>query len=162
MNPAGNAVAVWANSATGAIRAALRPAGSAWQPPVRVSAPGSLEPRVALDAAGAAVTVWNRPAPQRVLVENADLTPSGPVLTDVHVPANATVGVEASFSVSPRAWSAPLVGTPLWRFGDGTSTHGARVTHAYDAAGKFSVSVAQADAAGGTSTASRKVSVAAH
>jgi hypothetical protein len=40
--------------------------------------------------------------------------------------------------------------------------HGARVTHTYDTAGNLSVSVAQADAAGGTSTASRKVSVAAH
>jgi PKD domain len=159
MNPAGNAVAVWPNGSTGAIRAALRPAGSAWQPPVRVSSPGSSEPRVALDGASAAVAVWNRTGPQRVLVESADLAPTGPVLTNVEVPAKATVGVKASFSVMPRAWSAPTVGAPLWRFGDGTAAHGAQVTHTFDATGTSTVSVSQADAAGDTSTASRRVSV---
>jgi PKD domain len=161
MNPAGNAVTVWPNRVTGAIRAALRPAGSAWQPPVRVSDPGSFEPRVALDGASAAVVVWNRMGPQRVLVESADLAPTGPVLTNVEVPAKATVGVRASFSVAPRAWSAPTVGTPLWRFGDGRSAHGAHVMHTFNATGMFTVSVAQADAAGNTSTTSRRVSVGA-
>jgi PKD domain-containing protein len=162
MNPVGNAVAVWANAATGAIRAALRPAGSAWQLPVRVSSPGSSEPRVALDAASAAVAVWNRTGPQRVLVESANLAPTGPVLTEVQVPTNTTVGANTSFSVAPRAWGAQAVGTPLWRFGDGTSAHGGRVTHAFTTSGKFTVSVTQADSAGGTSTATRKVSVAPH
>jgi hypothetical protein len=37
MNGFGNAVAVWPNSVTGAIRGAIRPAGGAWQPPVAVS-----------------------------------------------------------------------------------------------------------------------------
>jgi hypothetical protein len=159
MNPAGNAVAVWPNSATGAIRAALRPAGSAWQPPVRVSSPGSFEPRVAVDGASAAVAVWNRMGPQRVLVESADLAPTGPVLTSIEVAAKATVGVKASFSVAPRAWRAPTVGAPLWRFGDGASARGAQVAHTFNATGTFTVSVSQADAAGNTSTASRKVSV---
>lgn len=159
MNPAGNAVTVWPNSASGAIRAALRPAGSVWQPPVRISGPGSFEPRVALDGASAALAVWNRMGPQRVLVESADLSPTGPVLTSVEIPAKATVGVKSSFSVAPRAWSAATVGTPLWRFGDGTSAHGARVTHIFNSSGTFTVTVAQADAAGNTSTASRRVVV---
>jgi PKD domain len=159
MNPAGNAVALWPNSGTGAIRAALRPAGSAWQAPVRVSGPGSFEPRVALDGASAAVAVWNRTGPQRVFVESADLVPAGPVLTNVDIPARTTVGMKASFSATPRAWSAPTVGTPIWRFGDGTSAHGARVMHTFNATGVFTVSVAQGDAAGNTSTTSRRVSV---
>jgi PKD domain-containing protein len=161
MNPAGNAVAVWANRATGAIRAALRPAGSAWQPPARVSGAGSFEPRIALDAASAAVAVWNRTAAQRVLVESADLAPTGPVLTNLQVPAKTTVGVKASFSVSPRAWNAPLAGPPLWRFGDGTSTTGAQVGHTFGGSGTFTVSVTQRDAAGDVSTSSGKVSVGA-
>jgi hypothetical protein len=159
MNPAGNAVAVWPNSATGAIRAALRPAGSAWQPPARVSGPGSFEPRVALDGASAAVAVWNRTGPQRVFVESADLVPAGPVLTNVDIPARTMVGMKASFSATPRAWSAQTVGTPIWRFGDGTSAHGAHVMHTFNATGLFTVSVAQADADGDTSTTSRRVSV---
>ena len=116
---------------------------------------------VALDGASAAVAVWNRTGPQRVLVETADLAPTGPVLTDVRIPAKATVGVKASFSATPRAWSAPTAGTPIWRFGDGTSVHGAHVLHTFNATGIFTVSVAQADAAGNISTTSRRVSVGA-
>ena len=159
MNAAGNAVTAWANSATGAIRAALRPAGSAWQPPVRVSAPSSFEPRVALDAASRALAVWNRTSPQGILVESADLAPSGPVLTDLRIPAAAGVGATASFSVTPRAWAAPLSGAAVWRFGDGKSATGARVTHVYGSAGTFTVSLSQRDASGATSTATGKVSV---
>jgi PKD repeat protein len=79
------------------------------------------------------------------------------VLTDVQVPAKAGVGVQASFSVLPRAWSAPTVGTPLWRFGDGKTATGAHVVHTFNATGIFTISVSQGDAAGNTSTASRRV-----
>jgi PKD domain len=159
MNPAGNAVAVWANSATGAIRAALRPAGSAWQPPVRVSAPSSLDPHVAVDAGSKAVAVWNRTTAQGLIVESADLTPTGPVLADVRMPATAAVGAKASFSATPRAWAAALAGAPVWRFGDGKTAAGARVTHSYGSPGTFTVSVSQRDASGAASTATRRVSV---
>jgi PKD domain len=162
MNPAGNAVVVWPNGTTGAIRAALRPAGGAWQPPVRIGDPSSSEPRVALDGASRAVAVWNHTSSQIVLTESADLAPTGPVLAGVQVPASAKVGNPKAFSVSPRAWTAPLVGSPLWRFGDGKSASGARVTHTYRSAGTFTLTVAQADASGGRSTATRKVSVASH
>ena len=103
----------------------------------------------------------SRTAPQRVLVESADLAPTGPVLTNLQVPAKATVGVKASFSVSPRAWNAPPAGLPLWKFGDGTSTTGAQVGHTFGATGMSTVSVAQRDAAGNVSTSSGKVSVGA-
>jgi hypothetical protein len=162
MNPGGNATAVWPNSATGAIRAALRPAGGAWQPPVRLSAPSSSEPRVALDSASKAVAVWNRVSSQLVLVESADLSPTGPVLSGVRIPAKTRVGVKAAFSVSPRAWGTELVGAPVWRFGDGKSATGASVKHAYASAGKFTVSVSQVDASGNRSMATGKVSATTH
>jgi hypothetical protein len=103
--------------------------------------------------------VWNRTGPQRVFVESADLVPAGPVLTNVDIPARTTVGMNASFSATPRAWSAPTVGTPIWRFGDGRSAHGAHVMHTFNATGLFTVSVAQADTDGNTSTTSRRMSV---
>jgi hypothetical protein len=161
LNPTGNAVAVWPNAATGAIRAALRPAGGGWQPPVRIGGPGSSEPRAALDGASRAVAVWNRASSQLVFTESADLAPTGPVLAGVQVPANAKIGVAKTFSVSPRAWAAPLAGSPLWRFGDGKSASGAHVSHIYRAAGTFTVTVSQADTSAGRSTATRKVSVTA-
>jgi PKD repeat protein len=67
--------------------------------------------------------------------------------------------MNASFSATPRAWSAPTVGTPIWRFGDGRSAHGAHVMHTFNATGLFTVSVAQADTDGNTSTTSRRMSV---
>jgi len=160
MSPAGNAVAVWANKATGAIRAALRPAGSAWQPPVRISSPAGSSPRIALDSSSAAVAVWNRASSQLVLAESADLVPNGPVLTSVTVPASTHVGVGTTFAVTARVWAAPLSGAPLWRFGDGKSTTGSHVTHVYRSTGTFTVTVSQSDAAGKTSVETRHISVA--
>jgi hypothetical protein len=160
MNPAGNAVAVWANKATGAIRAAIRPAGGAWQPPARISSPAGSSPRIALDSFSAAVAVWNRASSQLVFAESADLVPNGPVLTSVAVPASTHVGVTASFAVTARAWAAPLSGAPSWRFGDGKSTTGSHVTHVYRSTGTFTVTVSQIDAAGKKSVATRHIAVA--
>jgi hypothetical protein len=160
MNPAGNAVAVWANKATGAIRAAIRPAGGAWQPPVRISSPAGSSPRIALDSSSAAVAVWNRASSQLVFAETADLVPNGPLLTSVTVPASTHVGVSTTFAVTARAWAAALSGAPLWRLGDGKSTTGSHVTHVYRSTGTFTVTVAQSDAAGKKSVATRHISVA--
>jgi hypothetical protein len=162
LNAAGNAVAVWPNGTTGAIRASLRPAGGAWRPPVRIGAAGSSAPRVALDDASRAVAVWNRSNAQLVVVETADLAATGPVLAAVQIPTKAVVGAAKSFSVSPRAWGAPLAGVPLWRFGDGKSASGAHVSHTYRSAGNFTVTASQSDSAGGRSTATRAVSVTSH
>jgi PKD domain len=160
MNPTGNAVVVWANKATGAIRAAIRPTGGAWQPPVRVSSPGSSDARVALDAASRAIAVWNRTAASPVvLAETADLSPNGPVLTAVTVPATARVGTTASFALARRAWASPLAGAPIWHFGDGKTATGTHVTHAYQATGTFTVTVSQGDTSGAKSTAVRHISV---
>jgi PKD domain len=159
MNAAGNAVAVWANKATGAIRAALRPAGGAWRPPERVSSAAASAARVALDSSSRAVAVWNRTSAQVVLTETADLVPNGPLLTSVTAPASAHVGATARFSVTARAWGAPLAGAPLWRFGDGRSTSGAQVSHVYRSAGTFTVTVSQGDTSAAKTMATRRISV---
>ncbi len=61
----GDAVAVWQSSSgtsNAAIEGAVRPAGGKWQTPLTLSAPGveAAEPRVAVDAQGDAVVVWER------------------------------------------------------------------------------------------------------
>lgn len=155
MNPVGNAVAAWANKSTGAIRAAIRPAGGAWQPPLRVSSPSSSNVRVAIDSASRAIAVWNRTN----ITEAADLAPNGPVLTSVTIPGTARVGTAATFKVTARAWAAPLTGVPQWRFGDGRSATGANVTHIYQSPGSFTVTVSRSDATGSKSTASKRVVV---
>ena len=134
--------------------------GGAWQPPVRVSSPASSDARVALDAASSAVAVWSRAsAAQVVLSEAADLSPTGPVLTSVGVPATTHVGTNTSFTVARRAWASPLAGAPRWQFGDGKPATGAHVTHVYRAAGSFTVTVSQGDVSGAKSTAVRHISV---
>jgi hypothetical protein len=159
MNLGGNAIAAWSNKATGAIRAALRPAGGAWQPSVRISSPGGTDARVALDGSSAAVAVWNRTSSQRVLAETADLATHGPLLTAVVVPSSARVGATARFSATARAWAAPLAGTPVWRFGDGRSANGPHVSHVYRSRGTFTVTVSQSDSSGARSVATRHISV---
>jgi hypothetical protein len=81
------------------------------------------------------------------------------VLTAVTVPTTARVGTTASFALARRPWASPLAGAPLWHFGDGKTATGTHVTHAYQAAGTFTVTVSQSDLSGGKSTALRHVSV---
>jgi hypothetical protein len=65
VDPAGNAIAVWqrSNGANWIIQAAARPAGGAWQAPQDVSVAGgdAWFAKVAVDADGNAVAVWQRP-----------------------------------------------------------------------------------------------------
>lgn len=60
----GNALAVWArnNGTEYIVQASVRPAGSAWQPAQDLSAPGqgAVNAKVALNAGGNAVAVWQR------------------------------------------------------------------------------------------------------
>jgi hypothetical protein len=113
-----------------------------------------------MSVASNAIAVWNQSSSQRVVVESSVLAGSGPVLAGMTVPKRAiVVGARARFSVRPVAWAAPLVGEPLWRFGDGGSLTGARVVHAYRRTGRYTLSVSQADAAGGVSTATATIAV---
>ena len=81
-----------------------------------------------------------------------------PVLRDLAVPVTAPTGAGAQLSVTPfDAWSPVEV---TWEFGDGSVAQGATVTHAYAAAGTFTVTVRARDAAGNTATATRAITVA--
>ena len=83
-----------------------------------------------------------------------------PLLTAVRIPARAAARPVA-FAVRPAAWSAPLVGAPAWRFGDGATASGPSVAHTAAARGAFTVTVNQSDAAGGVSARTARVKVVA-
>jgi hypothetical protein len=163
VDPRGNAVAVWIDAGRTA-RAALRPAAAGrWLAAVALSAAGAAtsDLELAVDGAGSAVAVWNRGDSRSGLVDAAELDPAGPVLAGLTVPARGAARVAVAFAVEPAPWAAPLAGQPLWSFGDGSSATGARVSHAYRQAGRFGVSVTQADAAGGAASATATITIAA-
>ena len=62
-------------------------------------------------------------------------------------PKKIGIGVLAPFSVRATDTWSPIVDV-TWRYGDGTSEHGASVRHAYTRAGAFHVAVIVSDAAG--------------
>jgi PKD domain len=150
----GNAVAVWTEGLGDAtVHATLRPAASkAWERPVQIaSGVFGGDVAVAMDESGNAVAAWEREIGNRFTIEISDLEAGGPVLAQLEVPERAAAGVTARFHVTPSAWGSPLVGEPVWDFGDGGSARGARVTHTYRRTGSYRVAVTQSDAAGGSS-----------
>jgi PKD domain len=155
----GNAVAVWLGG-NGTVQAAIRPATTRlWQPAATVSETRALSPRVAIDAAGNALAVWNQASPDHIVVESSELFTSGPILQRLHVPARGRVHRRIAVSVLPSPWGTPLSGPAVWRFGDGKSATGASVAHAYARPGRYTVTVTQADASGGTASASATIRI---
>jgi hypothetical protein len=77
----GDAIAVWDRSdgTNLIVQAALHPAGGSWQEPVNVSLPGRTAelPRVAMDAAGDAVAVWERFNGANIVIQSASLPAGG-------------------------------------------------------------------------------------
>ncbi|MCA1677445.1 MAG: PKD domain-containing protein, partial [Actinobacteria bacterium] len=91
LDAAGDAVAVWkrSNGSNYVVQAAVRPAGGSFSAPVDLSAPGqeASEPRVALDAAGDAVAVWERFNGSNFVVQAAVRPAGGAFSTPVDVSA---------------------------------------------------------------------------
>lgn len=162
VNTSGDTVAVW--SVSGFFRsvvAAIRPAGApAWSPPVVVSGAGDVirSEGVAIDAAGNALVVWTELRPDRWYggVGSAALDAAAPGLATLRVPAKGRVGKKLAFSASFRDISATSI---QWRFGDGRSTKGAQVVHAYRRRGRYAVTVTATDAAGRETTSTRSVRI---
>jgi PKD domain-containing protein len=158
-SPRRNAVAVWISGA-GTVEAAIRSgAAGLWQPAVTLSGSGASSARVAIDDGSNAVAVWNRTEGDRVVVESSQLTATGPLLQQLVVPKRARMRRRIVFSVRPLPWASTLAGLPVWRFGDGKSATGASVRHAYARPGRYRVTVTQADAAGGTATATAEIRI---
>jgi PKD domain len=157
VSPAGEAVVVWerTDGADNIVEAAsgIATAG-VWQLAVPLSAKGedADEQQLALDAQGDVMAVWRRFDGSFYLAEADVLDASGPLLGSLSIPTRGVVGQPLTFSVSPfDAFSAP--GATTWSFGDGVSSPGTSVTHAYAKPGSYPVSVRSVDAFGNLSVA---------
>ena len=156
INQTGNAVAIWEGH-NNVVQAALRPAANGvWQSPVELARHYTDSTHVAIDATSHALAIWNEGG----VIKSSDLTSTGPVLTQVGIPADGTVRIPARFSVVAAPWASPLRGDPVWRFGDGTLVTGTAVSHVYANPGRYTVSVTQADTTG-TSSATGSITVEA-
>ncbi len=166
VNEAGNAMIVWERqepTGTEIVEGSSGTATSvAWQPAKAISAtkPGSeaKEPDVGMDAQGNAAAVWAALNGGFYIAEAAGFDGAGPVIGALSIPGSGTVGQTLSFSLSASdVWST--LGGTTWNFGDGHSTTGATVTHAYAKAGTYNVTVTTADVLGNTTSAAAAVTI---
>lgn len=74
-----------------------------------------------------------------------------PVINGLSIPGTATTGEAAAFSAAPMDRWTPT--TTTWDFGDGAKAAGAQASHAYAAAGTYTVRITTADGLGDTATA---------
>lgn len=79
VDDAGNALAVWQTTSTSRIRASYRPDGGQWSIPETISDPAvpSFEPKVAMDATGAATAVWYAHEGANYRIRTADRSAAG-------------------------------------------------------------------------------------
>jgi hypothetical protein len=164
MGPAGQAIVTWSHSAGGGHQSAV---GTSWTPtagftPVQtISASGEhvgIGTQDAADPLGDDVASWNDET-GAIAIAPFDAAP--PELGAPAIPASASVGSAASFSVaSPLDIWSPAVAV-TWSFGDGTSASGDAVSHAYTRPGSFPVTVTAADLLGNTSEQSGSIAITA-
>jgi hypothetical protein len=148
----GNALAVW-DGEDGTVQSESKPAGGAWQAPVDIGHGGG--PQVAFDERGDALAAWVGADG----IQTAGYVATGPVLNNVSIPAEGTVGQPLTFSVSPvDVWS--ISGETSWSFGDGASASGTSVTHTYTAPGVYEVTIHSADTLGNVTSTTGRVTIA--
>lgn len=111
MDAQGDAVVVWnAYSALAfngrfRVQAAFRSAGGAWQSPVYVApeeVPGTSHPRVAFDAHGDAMAIWNRQGPWGGVVQEAFRPAGGAWQAPVDITARGEQGDEPQVAFDKR------------------------------------------------------------
>jgi hypothetical protein len=129
MDSHGNAVAIWIDTVTKGLDAAVRPAvAGAWQPVVHVSATESSGPQLVIDDAGNAAAVWNAPDGATVDVQAADLAADWqPTLANTRRPAIAgTPRIGRTLVCNRGAWAGtlPITYTYAWRH-NGVTVRGA-------------------------------------
>jgi PKD repeat protein len=162
MDRAGNAVAIWSQGLA-VVQASRRAPGGTFGGVEDVSKGGSaVVPTIGVDDEGNAIVgyAFARAAPDgRLVAQVATYDVAPPILSDISVPTAATVGENASMSANAAdRWSGASIS---WSFGDGSTGAGATVSHAYTAAGNYTVSVTATDGAGNASSTTRTVQVAA-
>jgi len=112
---------------------------------------------LAVDGDGDAAAVW-KIGGNAIVASVAD--GAGPKLNNVFIGTSAIVGINSGFHVEPvDTWSD--VTTVGWDFGDGATGDGADATHAYSAAGVYTVTVTSGDALSHESFATSTINVTA-
>ncbi len=156
VDPAGDAVAVWArsNGTNTIVQSAARPAGGAWGAPLDLSAAGgnASTPQAAIDPEGNAVATWDRFNGSASIVEASGYDAAGPRLDSVGIPSAGTVHQPLAFSVAAFDVWSPLASI-AWSFGDGSSAADSSPSHAYASPGAYPVSVTAADDVGNSTSA---------
>lgn len=126
-------------------------------PLAAIAAPGIVDVTVAPSGTGllvgAAPSGGGSPATPLVTAR-FDSTP--PTLDPI-VPATAVRGTAAAFAA--RAGDGSGIAKVTWQFGDGASTDGTDVTHAYGASGPQTVTVTATDVAGESTSVTRGIAV---
>lgn len=161
VTPKGEAIASWQryNGSVDVIQSAVHPHGGAWSAPEnRFETSFKADaPALAADGSGNAALAWERFEGSKPLIQLAGYD-GGPQLRQLSIPATATAGQAASFSVSPfSVWSTPAATN--WAFGDGEKAEGTTVSHAYSGAESYEVTVTSTDAAGVAASATGTISV---
>jgi PKD domain len=163
MGPSGRAIATWSHT-TGTEEVTTgvswTPAG-AFTPAQTISAPSENDLAIQSDVAdplGDGLATWLTTAGT---AELAVYDAAPPALSAPTIPASATAGVAASFSVPTPldVWSEPVAVT--WSFGDGATATGTAVTHTYAQAGVYQVKATATDALGNEISQSGSIGVAA-
>jgi PKD repeat protein len=80
------------------------------------------------------------------------LVVDGPPVASASGPASAQRGQSVSFSGSGSDPDGDTITGYLWDFGDGTTAHGQNVTHTYNSAGHFNVTLTVSDSTASGST----------
>ena len=142
------------------ILSATRPAGGGWGGSQRLSEPGenSVEAQIALAPDGNGAGLWTRESSAHPIVQALGFDGTPPQLRAVSIPAVATMGKPAPFSVSPfDVWSP--IASVRWSFGDGTGATGPTASNIYAGPGTYRTSVVVTDSLGKSSEASATVTV---
>ena len=174
LSPQGDAVVMWAryDGTNHLLEAATKPRGGAFGP-VRVVKQGFTSggqehrvsfrplPGVGFDNEGNGVATWiayDYPA-EDYYIESAGFDASAPRFNAVSVPTSGGRGavLRMAATISDR-WTASQV---TWSFGDGGTANGTNVSHAYAAAGVYTLRVTATDAVGNAATVTRAVQITA-
>ncbi len=158
----GDAAAVWENTTTGTIDAAVQPSGQAFGAATAVvtaTANPALAPSVGMDGHGNAIAGWDRSDNANTIAQAIGYD-NGPQLPNVHIPSAPYAGHAVTFSAQTSdVWSP--VNTNSWDFGDGSSPGvGPQVIHTYSSPGSETATYTATDAAGVSATTNQSVVVA--
>jgi hypothetical protein len=130
VDPAGNAVAVWLQTTSGApqLVASSRPAGATWGPPVPLSPDGTpaSHPQVVLERDGRATAVWfAATGPSGATLQSSTRSPGGVWSAAVGVPGETAETAQAALAVRPGASAVvvwPRLVSGLWYVSASTRT----------------------------------------